>query len=76
MNRHLAPLAAIVAVADALVDDLLDRESSPDVGSLLSVLRVDPVFGGEGSGRSDDASVFSEGCHVKGYFSYVISVIP
>lgn len=49
MNRHLSSFTAIGDVADALVDDLIDSESSPIVGSLFPILRIDHIFGSEGS---------------------------
>ena len=52
-------------VTDALIDDLIDIVTSPVMSSLLTILSVDEIFGLEAGGRSQDASSFAEGSHIK-----------
>ncbi|MOA42230.1 hypothetical protein D3C78_1642620 [compost metagenome] len=53
MNRHLAALGVVQAVAVALVGHLQEGDAAPDVRALLTVARQHPVGVAQGVGRAD-----------------------
>jgi hypothetical protein len=69
VDGHLPSLSTIFNIADTLVDNLLNRESSPNMCSLFSVLGVDQIPVVQSSGRSDNAGVLAERSHVERYFA-------
>ncbi len=76
VNGHLSALASISHVTDTLVDHILYRISPPDVSSLLPILCVDQVLGGQSCCRSNDASMFSKGGHVEGDLACMDEGVP
>ena len=43
VDRHLSAFSPILLISNALIDNILKRVTSPDVGTLLAVLRIDQI---------------------------------
>lgn len=67
VNRHLASFASVSWVSHALIDNLLDSISSPNMCTLLSILRVYEVLRHKSGCWAHDASMFSIRGHIKWY---------
>lgn len=76
MNGHLSSLCCIVNSTNALVEDIIKGESSPYVGALFPILRIDKILGLECSSRPDDTSQFSFRAHIKRDLSCVNETLP
>lgn len=65
MDWHLPAFASVHDIAYALVNNLVDGEASPNMGSLFSILSVDPIIKLKTSSRADNAGMLSKGGHVE-----------
>lgn len=69
MDRHLPTLTNILHITHALIDHLLDGESSPNEGSLFSILREDQIMIFEGGCNTHRDSCLPKTSHVEWYLS-------
>lgn len=75
MNRHLLAHTQIVLVAGQLMSHLLNRESAPQEGTRLTVLREDEIVGSECCSCADSGSLLTALRHVEGDSSLALGCV-